>query len=454
MAKDATWSGEVLSVSEVIERARQALDQQIGRIAIEGEVFEYRGPHSSGHYYFKLRDHEASIEVKMWRGVAARGMRCELAEGRTVLAFGRFDIWSKRGSLSFLLDQVDDLGAGDLARRFEELKLRLRAEGLFDESRKIPLPARPLKVALISAIPSAAAADIRRTFADCRAPFEVLEFPCAVQGEGAAAQLALAVAAANEAQVEVILLARGGGSLEDLWAFNEEVLVRAIAAATVPVLTAVGHETDVTLSDFVADQRAKTPTAGAALLCASWLEARLQLLQLGTRLSLAMQGLLRQARSLQHKSAVQLPKAGALATQSARAHLQTARAVLHAQAPGRRLERYRRQIHENELRFSFASQALLKTAQASLTRQGRRLHPAPPALQQKLLRQNLHALQARLQASSPQALLQRGYALVEVEGQEGFLRDSRQAELGVSLKITLAQGNLRATVAQQENPPQ
>jgi exodeoxyribonuclease VII large subunit len=454
MAKETPWSGEVLSVSEVIEQARQALDLQIGRVAIEGEVFEYRGPHSSGHYYFKLRDPESSLEVKMWRGVAARGMRCELQEGRTVLAFGRFDIWSKRGSLSFLLDQVDDLGAGDLARRFEELKLRLRAEGLFEESRKLPLPVRPLKVALISAIPSAAAADIQRTFDDLHAPFRVLEFPCAVQGEGAATQLAQAIARASAAQVDVILLARGGGSLEDLWAFNQEILVRAIAATSVPVVSAVGHEVDFTLCDFVADKRAKTPTAGAALLCADWLDARRQLLQMARRLPLAMQAQLSTAKIRQRESACQLPKAIAQATLAARAQMQTARAVLHAQAPGRRLERYRRQIHQNELRFSFASQAMLKTALSGLTRQARRLHPAPPAQQQLLFRQQLQALQARLQAGSPQALLQRGYALIEIEGQDGFLRDSLQAEKGASLKITLAKGHLRATVEQQENSPQ
>ena len=154
------WHGEVVSISGLIDRARLALDAEVGRIAVEAEVFEYRGPHSSGHYYFKLRDEESSIDVKMWRGVASRGLTCRLQEGRSVLAIGRLDIWAKRGTLSFLLDEVHDLGAGDLARRFEELKNRLRLEGLFEEGRKQPIPLRPRKVCVITASPSAAEADM------------------------------------------------------------------------------------------------------------------------------------------------------------------------------------------------------------------------------------------------------------------------------------------------------
>ncbi len=418
------WHGEVVSISGLIDRARLALDAHVGRIAVEAEVFEYRGPHSSGHYYFKLRDEESSIDVKMWRGVASRGLNCRLQEGRSVLAIGRLDIWAKRGTLSFLLDEVHDLGAGDLARRFEELKKRLRLEGLFEEERKQPIPLRPHKVCLITARPSAAEADILRTFADAHAPFEVQVIPSKVQGDGAADELARALHAAVGHRPDVILLARGGGSLEDLWAFNEEVLVRAVADCPLPVIAAVGHETDFTLCDFAADERAKTPTAGAAQLCQGWAEAIRQLQLLAGRLQDAAEDLLQQAGQ----------------------SLQTRQLQLHAQSPVRRLERFRRHVHENELRIAHAIEQLLQRRRQRLQRAAQRLRAADPGLRMRQLQQRLTGLNARLNAGSPQALLQRGYALVQTESDGPFLRDANQVRVGQAVTISLAQGRINADV--------
>lgn len=440
------FHGEVVSVSELIERARLALDEHVGTLAVEGEVFEYRGPHASGHYYFKLRDGESSIEVKMWRGTAARGLRCRLEEGRAVLGIGRLDVWPKRGSLSFLLDEVRDLGAGDLARRFEELKQRLRAEGLFEPDRKRPVPAYPRRVALITAVPSAAEADVRQTFAEWAAPFAVEVLPTAVQGERAVPALVRSLQRAAASRPDVILLARGGGSLEDLWAFNEEEVVRAVAACSVPVVCAVGHETDVTLCDFVADLRCKTPTAGAAALARAWWDARERLLGHGAALEHAAHAIVEDAAVRLGATAAGLARGGRDLTRAAHATLQRMRPALRAQRPDRRLARARQSLNENELRLGFAASRLLEARHQRLARLARRLAGAQPGVRLRDHDRGLRGLAARLRAGSPAALLDRGYALVRPVGGRSYLRDAGDAAADTQIEVTLARGRLRARV--------
>ena len=196
---------KALSVSALVAAAGRALDE-LGPQWVAGEVFEYRGAHASGHRYFKLRDEDASISVILWRGTAARALHCDLEEGRQVLVHGSFDIYPQRGSLSFLLDHVEDLGGGDLAKRFEQAKARLRAEGLFDLERKRPIPARPRRIAVICGGASAAEADILRALHAAPAPLEILLLPTRVQGEGAAGELAASLARA--ASVAIYLKTR------------------------------------------------------------------------------------------------------------------------------------------------------------------------------------------------------------------------------------------------------
>ncbi|MCH2101693.1 MAG: exodeoxyribonuclease VII large subunit [Planctomycetes bacterium] len=440
------FEGEVVSVSELIERAREALDCAVGVVAVEGEVFEYRGPHSSGHYYFKLRDSDTSIDVKMWRGAAQRGLRCALEEGRAVLGIGRLDIWPKRGVLSFLLDEVHDLGAGDLARRFEELKQRLLREGLFDESRKQGIPERPCRVGLITARDSAAAADVEQTWLDLGAPFEVVYIPSRVQGDGAEHGLVKALLAAARQDVDVVLLTRGGGSLEDLWAFNEEVLVRAIAACPVPVICVVGHETDFTLADFVADLRCKTPTAGAARLVEGWLRTQRRLLRLGARLADAGPVHWGLARARWVIAGEALPESWSNRCRQLRERYQASRMTLQAQRPDRRLARAQQRLAENELRFFHASEAGRMQWALRAQRWGRRLLSAGPNQELASFARIFSGQGARLEAGSPTALLERGYALVERSDMPGFLRQANEVKLGDVLRIRLAAGQLEATV--------
>lgn len=438
---------QVLGVHDALALAQSLLDDEIGSLSVRGEVFEYRGPYrGSGHYYFKLRDADAVMEVKMWARTAARGLRCELEEGRQVLVKGRFDIWPKRGNLSFILEEVRDQGVGDLARRFEQLKQRLFAEGLFDPDRKLALPERPRTVALLTAHPSAAAADVLQTLQEYPVPIRVWLRPCRVQGEGAVGDLLSALTEAEEACPDLIFLTRGGGSLEDLWAFNEEALVRAVAASKIPILCAVGHETDYTLCDFAASYRAKTPTAGAVFLTESWLRTRAQVADLWVRLEDATKASL----------AASGQELGAL------------RRDLHGQRPDLRLERKRRDLYETEVRLEAVMQRVLRIRQQRARSLGQRLSAADrtgslrlvaaqlEALHDRLeqtwtvrilhLRHRLQRLEQGLRAASPRNLLERGYALVEAPGRPGFLRSPQEVKEGDRLKIRLARGGLDARV--------
>ncbi|MGB0685804.1 MAG: exodeoxyribonuclease VII large subunit [Planctomycetota bacterium] len=420
---------KALSVSALVAAAGRALDE-LGPQWVAGEVFEYRGAHASGHRYFKLRDEDASISVILWRGTAARALHCDLEEGRQVLVHGNFEIYPQRGSLSFLLDHVEDLGGGDLAKRFEQAKARLRAEGLFDLERKRPIPARPRRIAVICGGASAAEADILRALHAAPAPLEILLLPTRVQGEGAAEELASALARAASVAPDVILLARGGGSLEDLWAFNEEALVRAVADCPVPTVVAVGHESDTTLCDLAADERAMTPTAGAAGLLEGWRELLGELARLGRRLE-------RRAHS---------------GIQAAARPLAALQRRFREQSPERRLHRLRHRLGEAERRLWQGAHEPLRAARRRLERRLARLQQASPERRLASWRTRLDRAEARLQGANPQALLARGYALVErrVTAEEGgpprYLRDASEAPRGTPLRIQLAEGSLDATV--------
>lgn len=397
---------EAVGVGELISLAQDSLDQNLGGLWVTGEVFEYRGPHRSGHYYFKLRDESATLEVKMWKGVAASGLQCTLEEGRKVRAFGRFDIWPVRGNLSFVLQRVEDDGVGDLAQQFERLKKQLSAEGLFEESAKQVIPRRPRTVALLTAEGSAAEADILRSFEEQKTPLRVWRRPIPVQGAAAVGEIIRALEECAAVSPDVILLARGGGSLEDLWTFNEEPLIRALAACPIPVVSAIGHETDFTLADFVADARVKTPTAGALELCLGWTRAREDL-----------RGMAQEWHHL-----------GREWISGWEHRLERLTHRVHTQTPKLRLDRALGRLREAEYRLS-------------------------TGLEKRLMdwRHRLDRYETRFQGASPDALLKRGYALVEKEGEPGFLRSSQNVEVGQKVRIRLAQGSLRTTVNEIEN---
>ncbi|MBX3716215.1 MAG: exodeoxyribonuclease VII large subunit, partial [Burkholderiales bacterium] len=251
-----------LTVTELNRRSRQVLENQFGLVWVTGEISRATLA-ASGHWYFSLKDEGAAVDCAMFKG-RAQYLEFRPENGLKVEVRARVTIYEPRGAYQLGVEQMRHAGLGALFEAFERLKARLGKEGLFDESRKRPLPTHPRAIGVVTSLAAAALRDILATLAR-RAPMvPVIVYPTLVQGEGAAAQVARAIATANaRAECDVLLVARGGGSLEDLWAFNEEAVARAIAASAIPVVSGVGHETDFTIADFAADLRAATPTAAA-----------------------------------------------------------------------------------------------------------------------------------------------------------------------------------------------
>ena len=255
----------ILSVSELTAGIKDLLESTFDEVWVEGEVSNLRRP-PSGHLYFTLKDENSQIRGVLFKQ-QSRYLRFELEDGQQVICWGRVGIYEKRGEYQLILDYIEPMGIGSLQLAFEQLKQRLFEEGLFDEARKRALPLVPKRIGIVTSPTGAVIRDmlhiLRRRFAN----IEVLLYPVRVQGEGAAAEIAQAIAFLGaQGEVDVIIVGRGGGSLEDLWAFNEEAVARAIFSCPIPVISAVGHETDFTIADFVADVRAPTPSAAAELV--------------------------------------------------------------------------------------------------------------------------------------------------------------------------------------------
>jgi exodeoxyribonuclease VII large subunit len=259
-----------VSVTELSQSLKRTVEEAFPYVRLRGEVSSYRGPHSSGHVYFCLKDEGAKIDAIIWKGAFAR-MRFKPEEGMEVIATGKVTTYPGKSSYQIVIDALEPAGVGALMALLEERRKKLAAEGLFDEARKKPLPYLPRTIGVITSPTGAVIRDILHRLSD-RFPRHVLVWPVRVQGETCGAEVASAIEGFNAMteggtmpRPEVLIVARGGGSLEDLWGFNDEVVVRAAAASEIPLISAVGHETDFTLIDFAADRRAPTPTAAAEM---------------------------------------------------------------------------------------------------------------------------------------------------------------------------------------------
>src|SRR5713226_148697 len=258
------------TVSELSAAVKRSIEDAYGFVRVRGEISGFRGAHSSGHCYFSLKDENAKIEAVIWKGAFAR-MRIKPEEGLEVIVSGRLTTYPGQSKYQIVVETLEPAGLGALMALVEERKKRLAAEGLFDAARKQLLPFLPDVIGVITAPAGAVIRDILHRLAD-RFPRYVVVWPVRVQGEGSAEEVAAAIDGFNALVLrgtirkpDLIIVARGGGSIEDLWSFNEEIVIRAVAASTIPLISAVGHETDVTLIDFAADMRAPTPTAAAEL---------------------------------------------------------------------------------------------------------------------------------------------------------------------------------------------
>src|ERR1700674_2843658 len=254
-----------LNVTQLVRMVRETLETHLDQCWVVGEVSNAR-PAASGHLYFTLKDSYSAISVVMFRSAAAR-LRFKIGDGMQVVVRGRVALYETRGALQFYAEEMEPRGLGALQLAFEQLKQRLDKEGLFHSARKRPLPFLPRTVGIVTALGGAGLRDMLRILIDRYPTLHIIVRPARVQGPGAAAEIAAAIEDLNaNGRADVMIVGRGGGSLEDLWAFNEEVVARAIFGSAIPVVSAVGHEIDYTIADFVADQRAPTPTAAAQMV--------------------------------------------------------------------------------------------------------------------------------------------------------------------------------------------
>ena len=439
---------DVYTPSRLNREARMMLERGFSALWIEGEISNLSRP-SSGHWYFSIKDDSAQLRCAMFR---QRNLLARFSprDGQQVLLRGRVSLYEPRGDYQFLVDHIEEAGEGLLRRRFEELKTKLAAEGLFAIERKKPVPRLPRRIGVISSPTGAAIRDVlhilRRRF--CSIP--VLLYPVAVQGAAAAPQIAAAIRrASTRAECDVLILARGGGSLEDLWAFNEEIVARAIADCSIPLISGVGHEVDFTIADFVADQRAPTPSGAAELAapdCNEWLR---HLAQHSRRLSVALR------RSLTDR----------------RNRLDWLQRRLAQRHPGIELRQRAQRLDELEQRLTRLMQQQLRHRRALVAQQAAHLRHASPVVRLAAVKGRLQVaraslestLQRRLQhlttqlrvaagtldAISPLATLQRGYAIV-TDGQGHVVTDARSLAAGQEIKARLATGRVRARVEQTE----
>jgi exodeoxyribonuclease VII large subunit len=440
----------ILTVSSLNREARRIVETGFGTVWVEGEISNLSRP-SSGHLYWSLKDAEAQIRCAMFR-MASRGLGFELANGQHVLVRARASVYEARGEFQLIVEYVEEAGEGALRRRFEDLKRKLAAEGLFDAARKRAIPKLPRRIGVVTSPTGAALRDVlialRRRFPATA----VLIYPTAVQGAGSAEEIARTLALADKrAECDVLILTRGGGSLEDLWSFNEEIVARAVAAVELPIIVGVGHEIDFTIADFVADLRAPTPSQAAELAVPDQREWRQRFEAIEHRL----------AQTLRRQLALDERRLGVLAHRLQRCHpgVQLRERAQRLDELEARLKRaVERRIEARKLRLARLATGIAHASPAQrLARTRERWRGAQADLRRALLR-HLERTQQRfklasraLTSLSPLATLERGYAIVTDAGGK-VLTDSGAVTRGAAIEVRLARGELAATVDRITQP--
>jgi len=435
---------DIYSVSRLNREVRVLLERGFGSLWLEAEISNLAKP-SSGHWYFSLKDATAQVRCCMFR---QRNILCTFGarDGQQVLVRARIGLYEPRGEYQLVIDHMEAAGLGALKRQFEELSAKLAAEGLFAAERKRPLPMIPKRIGIITSPSGAAIRDILHVLARRFAAVPVLIYPVAVQGAAAAAEITAAIRiAGRRAECDVLILARGGGSLEDLWAFNDEALARAIVASPIPIVSGIGHEIDFTIADFAADVRAPTPSAAAEIAVPDGAEYLVSLRRLARRLQ---RGLLRRIEA-----------------QRERLHWLTGRAA--RVSPTARLSQQSQRLDDLEQRMGRALRHILADRRSLLGDRRSRLWQSSPAARVRSTAARQAALYARLRAAalarlhlararlsplvrtlsavSPLATLDRGYAIVSRES-GGILRNAADAPPGMIVEARLAVGKIRAKV--------
>lgn len=457
---------KVYAVRELVAAVRTQLERSFTDVYVEGEISNYR-PAESGHLYFTLKDGSSQLRIVMWR-TQARLLRFRPENGLQVIARGRVTVYDERGDLQFQAEYLEPKGAGALQIAFEQLKAKLAAEGFFEASRKKPIPMLPQRIGLVTSPRGAAIQDILNILRRRHESVNVLIYPAQVQGETAPSEVSAGVRYFNRhARVEVIIIARGGGSFEDLFAFNDEGLARVIAASETPVISAVGHETDFTICDFVSDLRAPTPSAAAELVVRSKQELAEKLLGYHKRMTQAVNYKLLRAnnelsRFAQHAVFARMQDSIArrqqrvddvlfrMANAQSRILKMQSRRVDSLEARLRhhdlrvRTGEMRRQLDGRTGQFHAAVACLLVANRTAVDRLSAALQVAGQKL---LLRRRAHweRLDSQLRALSPKAILDRGYALV-FDSQGRLVKEASQLAPGQQVRTQLARGEFVAKV--------
>ncbi len=387
----------VISVSQLNRYVKTVLerDPHLGSLYIRGEISNFKNHYASGHLYLSLKDEGAVISAVMYRFAAAK-LNFRPEDGMKVIVKAKVTLYEKGGSYQLLIDEMQPDGVGALQVAYEQLKAKLAEEGLFDESRKRPIPRYPSRVGVITSETGAAVQDIRNVLGRRYPMAETVMAPVLVQGDGAAAQITAAVKGFNDCMAaDVLIVGRGGGSIEDLWAFNDETLARTIAASKIPVISAVGHETDFTICDFVADLRAPTPSAAAELAVPDQTELAHRLLQWKQRMASASVETVRRNRQR-----------------------------IEAIASRRCMTSPLYVVDEQRMRLDYLINAIARAGQGSLTAGGRRLAE----------------LAGKLDALSPLKVLGRGYAIAYKD--ESALRSIQDVAVGDRVTVRLEDGQI------------
>lgn len=415
-----------LSVTDLTATIRDLLEEKLGEVWVAGEISNFRSP-GSGHLYFTLKDATATLSAVMFQREARR-IGFALADGQAVLARGSITVYEARGQYQIQVAEIRPRGLGGLQQRFEELKRRLQAENLFALERKRPLPVFPEVIGIVTSLQGAVLQDMLNIL-QRRAPgIRILVRGVRVQGLGAAQEIAEAISAfSTEGKVDLLIVARGGGSLEDLWAFNEEVVARVLAACHAPTISAVGHETDFTIADFVADLRAPTPSAAAELLTRDWAEWRETVTKLQIRLERTTRQILQEQRR----------------------HLGRLASSYALREPRRVVRQWVQRVDDLRENLQADTQRALQSRHHTLQLLQARLAAHHPTREIERRREKLAQLAARLRALGPQATLDRGYALVfDAQGHPIFQAD--QTQKGQAVNIVLSKGTLGAKLTEAD----
>lgn len=390
----------IYTISELTRSIKQVLEEGFPDIWVEGEVSNLRIP-SSGHMYFTLKDEAAELHAVMFKGLN-QYLRFKLEDGLKVVAFGQVSVYQRRGEYQLVVEKLEPRGLGALQLAFEQLKKRLQEEGLFDEAHKKPIPLLPLRIGVVTSSTGAAIRDIINVIQRRFANVEILLNPVRVQGKGAAEEISGALDELNEmGEVEVIIVGRGGGSLEDLWAFNEEIVARAIYRSRIPVISAVGHEIDYTISDFVADLRAPTPSAAAELVVA----AKEELVDKIETLQARMKRTLLNTLALLKNRLTGVTESYAF------------------RQPGETIRQYQQRIDDLVRNLTLGMSHLLEIG-----------------------RERLAALAGRLESLSPLGVLSRGYSLSLKLPERSVIREAATLKVGDEVETKVREGSFLSRV--------